>query len=196
VLVVGAGRPACRRRAPGAGRRRRDRADERLHPGGQFFKPLAPSHRPRRRRSTASSATAPVLAQSALAAGARIVNEATVWAAFSPHEVAALVAGQSTLCRPRRLVLATGAYEQSPTIPGWTLPGVMTVGGLQTLARSTAWRRAHASSSQATARSACRPPAELLDGGANVGGRARGGAASRTGALAGAGERGIGRSLS
>jgi hypothetical protein len=50
--------------------------------------------------------------------------------------VAAIVAGRSTLFRPRRLVLATGAYEQSLPVPGWTLPGVMTVGALQTLARS------------------------------------------------------------
>src|SRR5436309_945021 len=76
------------------------------------------------------------LTQSTLRAGARIVNEATVWAAFSPNEVAAIVAGRSRLYRPRRLVLATGAYEQSPAVPGWTLPGAMTVGGLQTLARS------------------------------------------------------------
>lgn len=111
-------------------------ADERLHPGGQFFKPLAASQ-------TANLATldrqfrdGAVLRQSAELAGVRILTETTVWAAFSATEVAALVAGRSTLFRPKRLVLATGAYEQSWPVPGWTLPGVMTVGGLQTLARS------------------------------------------------------------
>src|SRR5204862_3837298 len=74
--------------------------------------------------------------QSTLTAGAAIVNEATVWAAFSPQQVAAIVAGRARLYRPKRLVLATGAYEQAVPVPGWTLPGVMTVGGLQTLARS------------------------------------------------------------
>ena len=50
-------------------------------------------------------------------------------------KVAAIVAGRSTLFRPKRLVLATGAYEQSLPVPGWTR-GVMTVmGGLRTLAR-------------------------------------------------------------
>mgnify|MGYP003331369390 CR=1 FL=1 len=46
-------------------------------------------------------------------------------------EVAAVVAGRSTVFRPRRLVLATGAYEQPWPVPGWTLPGVMTVGAAQ-----------------------------------------------------------------
>ena len=104
--------------------------DERLYPGGQFFKPLAPSHQAEISTLDSQFRDGAVLAQSTLQAGVRIVNEATVWAAFSPHEVAAIVAGQSQLYRPRRLVLAAGAYEQSPTIPGWTLPGVMTVGGL------------------------------------------------------------------
>src|SRR4029453_3533072 len=76
-----------------------------------------------------------VLAQSTLQAGVRIVNEATVWAAFSPHEVAAIVAGRAQLYRPERLVLAAGAYEQSPTIPGWTLPRGVTGGGFQKLGR-------------------------------------------------------------
>jgi glycine/D-amino acid oxidase-like deaminating enzyme len=111
-------------------------ADERLHPGGQFYKPLAPSQRADMAVLDGQFRDGAVLVESARLAGVRIVNDATVWAAFSPREVAAIVSGRSTLFRPRRLVLATGAYEQSLPVPGWTLPGVMTVGGLQTLARS------------------------------------------------------------
>jgi NAD(P)H-nitrite reductase large subunit len=37
---------------------------------------------------------------------------------------------------PKRLVVATGAYERGFPVPGWTLPGVMTTGALQTLLRS------------------------------------------------------------
>ncbi len=36
----------------------------------------------------------------------------------------------------RRLVLAPGAHERPVPVPGWTLPGVMTTGALQTLARA------------------------------------------------------------
>ena len=49
------------------------------------------------------------LHEAALQAGVHILNETTVWAAFSATDVAAIVAGRSTLFRPRRLVLATGA---------------------------------------------------------------------------------------
>ncbi len=111
-------------------------ADERLHPGGQYFKPLAPSQAAEISALDRQFRDGAVLHQSAVSAGVKILNETTIWAAFSPTEVAAIVAGRSTLFRPKRLVLATGAYEQSVPVPGWTLPGVMSVGGLQTLARS------------------------------------------------------------
>ncbi|MCR8526387.1 FAD-dependent oxidoreductase, partial [Escherichia coli] len=129
VLVVGAG-PAGLSAARSLALAGADVVvlDERLYPGGQFFKPLAPSHAADPATLDRQFRDGAVLAQSTRQAGAKIVNEATVWAAFSPHEVAALVAGRSRLYRPRRLILATGAYEQSPVIPGWTLPGVMTVG--------------------------------------------------------------------
>ena len=38
--------------------------------------------------------------------------------------------------RPKRLILAPGAHERPVPVPGWTLPGVMTTGALQTLARA------------------------------------------------------------
>lgn len=137
VLVVGAG-PAglAAARALALAGAQVIVVDERLMPGGQYFKPLAPSHQARLAVLDRQFRDGAVLAQSAVLAGVRILSEAVVWAAFAPDEVAAVVAGRSTLFRPKRLVLATGAYEQAWPVPGWTLPGVMTVGGLQTLARS------------------------------------------------------------
>lgn len=38
--------------------------------------------------------------------------------------------------RAARLVLATGAYDMPVAFPGWTLPGVMTAGGVQSLLKS------------------------------------------------------------
>ena len=170
VLVVGAGpgRPVGGARA-GPGRRRRGRA-RRAAPSGrpvlQAAGALAPGRAldprppvPRRRGAGAVDAAG---------RRARIVNEATVWAAFSPHEVAAIVAGHSQLYRPKRLVLATGAYEQSPTSRAGRLPGVMTVGGLQTLARSYRVAPGERIVIAGNGPLCLQTAVELLDGGANV----------------------------
>ena len=108
--------------------------DERSATGGQYAKPLADSH--------ADAAPDPqfrlgiALRDRAMAAGARIETEATVWGGFAADEIAALVGGRAVTFRPRRLVLAPGAHERPVPLPGWTLPGVMTTGALQTLVRA------------------------------------------------------------
>ena len=108
--------------------------DERHAPGGQFAKPLAPSHADATPDAQFRLGTS--LRTEAERAGVRLEANATVWGAFAPNEIAALARGQSITYHPRRLILATGAHEAPVPVPGWTLPGVMTTGGLQTLVRS------------------------------------------------------------
>jgi D-hydroxyproline dehydrogenase subunit alpha len=108
--------------------------DERYAQGGQFAKPLAPSHAdaaPDRQFRLGIE-----LRARAERAGVRLEAEAAVWGAFAPDEFSAIVRGQSVTYRPRRVILATGAHEAPVPVPGWTLPGVMTTGGLQTLVRT------------------------------------------------------------
>jgi glycine/D-amino acid oxidase-like deaminating enzyme len=108
--------------------------DERSAAGGQYAKPLAPSH-----RDAAPDAQALVgdsLRARAAAAGVAILQKATVWGGFSPDEIAAVVDGVAITFRPRRLVIAAGAHEAPVALPGWTLPGVMTTGAMQTLVRT------------------------------------------------------------
>jgi glycine/D-amino acid oxidase-like deaminating enzyme len=108
--------------------------DERDAPGGQYLKPLATSHThaaPDRQFREAAA-----LRDRARGAGVAFRQGATVWGAFGPGEIAALVEGRNLLIRPRRLILAPGAHERPVPIPGWTLPGVMTTGAMQTLARA------------------------------------------------------------
>jgi glycine/D-amino acid oxidase-like deaminating enzyme len=135
VLVVGAG-VAGLSAAIAAGRAGAAVVvlDERHEPGGQYAKPLAPSHvnaKPDKQFRLGVD-----LRAQAIQANVRIETDALVWGAFAPDEIAALVNGKSVTYRPRRLILATGAHEAPVPIPGWTLPGVMTTGGLQALART------------------------------------------------------------
>jgi glycine/D-amino acid oxidase-like deaminating enzyme len=142
--------------------------DERDAPGGQYHKPLAPSH----------ADTAPdsqfregmLLRARAEAAGVVIETGAIVWGAFGAGEIAAVIRGVAVTFHPRRLVLAPGAHERPVPIPGWTLPGVMTTGALQTLARgqrvSPGRRVLIAGNGPLNLQLAC----ELLAGGAEVAG--------------------------
>jgi len=108
--------------------------DERSSTGGQYAKPLADSHADR--SPDAQFRLGHNLRNRARHAGVRIDTDATVWGAFSPGEIAVLIAGRAVIFRPRRLILAPGAHERPVAIPGWTLPGVMTTGALQTLVRA------------------------------------------------------------
>ena len=109
--------------------------DERPQSGGQYYKPIAPSHiasTPPDKQYVSGTA----LLEATQNAGVEIIQGSTVWGAFAVDEVLALVDGKSIVFRPRRLILATGAYERAMPIPGWTLPGVMTTGAAQTLVRA------------------------------------------------------------
>jgi NADPH-dependent 2,4-dienoyl-CoA reductase/sulfur reductase-like enzyme len=110
--------------------------DERARPGGQFYKQPAEGF-----DVTATALDPQFRAGRALEARARdasvtILDHATVWGAFSPDEIGVVTEDQALTLRPKRLVLAAGAYERAVPFPGWTLPGVMTTGAAQTLLRA------------------------------------------------------------
>ncbi len=111
--------------------------DERPKPGGQYYKqPVGspPLVRDRQFRDGAA------LIVRVAAAGAAIESETLVWGAFrgddGAGELGLLRAGVASRLAFRWLVIATGAFERPAIVPGWTLPGVMTVGACQTLLRS------------------------------------------------------------
>ena len=109
--------------------------DERKAPGGQFFKQNITSGKPTDRQMQDGSA----LIADVLQAGVELRNETLVWGAFTEGEQTVITTiryGIARILHPRYLVLATGAYEAPPLFPGWTLPGIMTTGALQTALRS------------------------------------------------------------
>ena len=71
----------------------------------------------------------------ARAAGVHFVA-GTAWSASLPLQVEVYGDDAARCFRPQRLVVATGAFERPLPVPGWTLPGVMTTGAVQTLLRS------------------------------------------------------------
>jgi D-hydroxyproline dehydrogenase subunit alpha len=107
--------------------------DERPQLGGQFYKQAAAIYGPD--KSDAQFRQGAMLIERVHRAHVNIV-QGTVWGAFPPLQLAAIVARTSRSIHPARLIVATGAYERVPAIEGWTLPGVMTTGAAQTLLRS------------------------------------------------------------
>ncbi|SOH94884.1 Pyruvate/2-oxoglutarate dehydrogenase complex, dihydrolipoamide dehydrogenase (E3) component [Monaibacterium marinum] len=107
--------------------------DERKVSGGQYFKQDAD---PTRDPLDAQQRAGRDLVTAAYAAGVTLIQSAEVWGAFDGPEIMATSPEAVYAIRPERLIVATGAYERPATIPGWTLPGVMTVGAAQTLWRS------------------------------------------------------------
>jgi NADPH-dependent 2,4-dienoyl-CoA reductase/sulfur reductase-like enzyme len=117
-------------------------ADERKQAGGQYFKQPAAGLAVDPLVLDAQFGEGRALAHSAMAAGATLTFDATLWSAATEEdgslELLFLLDGAILPVRPRRLLLATGAYERPWPVPGWTLPGVMTTGAAQTLLRAYA----------------------------------------------------------
>jgi len=60
----------------------------------------------------------------------------TVWGLFENLILGLESEGRAESLQCGALVLATGGYDRAIPFPGWTLPGVMTLGGAQTLVKS------------------------------------------------------------
>lgn len=68
----------------------------------------------------------------------RFLQGAEVWGIFDGRLVAYVHEAESRTVWAERLILATGAFDRPLPFPGWTLPGVVTAGGLQVLLKSQA----------------------------------------------------------
>ena len=145
VLVIGAGPGRARpppRRPPRAGAKVYRVIDERPEPGGQFYKQLAPSHGfADLGAADRQYADGRALVERVRGAGVEILSGATVWSALADPagdgiEIGVVSDARALRFHARQVVIATGAAENAHPVPGWTLPGVMTTGAAQTLARA------------------------------------------------------------
>lgn len=106
--------------------------DERKVAGGQYFKQASGNAGVLDDQQAEGAA----LVARARASGAEIIGGVEIWGAFDGPLILAEHQGGALVARPRKVIVATGAYERPRMVPGWTLPGVMTTGAAQTLWRS------------------------------------------------------------
>ena len=78
------------------------------------------------------------LAESASKAGAVIMQDAEVWGIYPADNgfLVTISGGSVERLRTRKLIIAGGAFERTVSFPGWTLPGVMTAGGVLSLLKN------------------------------------------------------------
>lgn len=101
--------------------------DQGLRLGGQIWRHRAGEALPRVAREALTDAAAP---------GISVAHRATVVDAISANELVVSFKGRLARVETDALVLATGAVERFLPFPGWTLPGVVGVGGLQALVKA------------------------------------------------------------
>lgn len=117
--------------------------DERAKLGGQYYK--QPPDFEADELLDAQFIAGHDLIEAVRAAGVQVLSGTRLWSAEVPGadgngepvlELFAAGQAQRWVIRPRRLILATGAYEKVLPFPGWTLPGVMSTGAGQSLERA------------------------------------------------------------
>ena len=111
--------------------------DEQPTPGGQIYRGIGTTPVKERAILGPDYWHGEKLVQEFLASGAQYVPGATVWSLTRELEIGVSVDGGSALSGATSVILATGALERPFPIPGWTLPGVMTVGAAQALLKTS-----------------------------------------------------------
>lgn len=141
LAVIGAG-PAGLAAATTAARLGLDALllDEQPAPGGQIYRSIETIDRARPDDFTILGdeyRRGLDLASAFRASGAQYASNSTVWHVAPDGTLGVLDPGGARLIKARRIILAPGAMERPVAIPGWTLPGVMGAGAIQTLLKAS-----------------------------------------------------------
>ncbi|NDW06945.1 NAD(P)/FAD-dependent oxidoreductase [Jiella pacifica] len=138
VVVVGAGPAgmACATEASRAGLSTLV-LDEQPRPGGQIYRDIEVSDPGRRALLGKDYGEGARIAEAFRASKAEYRSGAVVWNIDSEKRIDYSAGGRSHSVQAKSLVVATGAIERPTPMPGWTLPGVTTVGAVQILLKTS-----------------------------------------------------------
>ena len=101
--------------------------DQAPHPGGNIWRHVDSSALPRLGQQWLATLNSNSIT---------VLHSSTVVDAISPTELVLVTGADATRLSCDSLILATGASELLLPFPGWTLPGVVGVGGLQALLKN------------------------------------------------------------
>lgn len=112
--------------------------DEQSAPGGQIWRQPPPGATPPAALRTPPEGARLLDRLEELERENRVVRweRTLVWGHFADGELGLFRDGSVDRVRARRIVVATGAYDLPIAFPGWTLPGVMAAGGVQTFLKA------------------------------------------------------------
>ncbi len=110
--------------------------DEAEAPGGQVYRRVPPAFKETSaRRMTYRQRTGRRLIRAFLLPSEKLTHftESSVWGTFGPYRLDVLHNHQTHTLAYRKLIICEGANERFVPFPGWTLPGVMSIGAMQKL---------------------------------------------------------------
>jgi thioredoxin reductase len=111
--------------------------DEYGKAGGQFFKRAGDGFSVAPSRLTREHQRGEALRRRLAHPRIRVLSRALAWGRFGGN-LMVHCEGRTEGVQSKALVIATGGYDRPVAFPGWTLPGVISAGGAQTLAK-TQW---------------------------------------------------------
>lgn len=136
-MVIGAG-PAGLRAALSAARRGVEVTviGEDPQYGGQIFRQLTPPLQTQgHTMELQNRQILDDLQEDMIKVDIQFLNKTIVWGIFD-DKVIAFDKSKKSLIKAKKILIAEGAYEAPVAFPGWILPGVMSLGGLQILLKS------------------------------------------------------------
>ncbi len=138
IAVIGAG-PAGLAAATAAAAMGYDTVlfDEQQSPGGQIYRGIDTADAARTGILGPDYSKGRAIVDAFHASKATWLNGALVWNISTDRVIDFSRVGASSQIEAKTIIIATGAIERPWPLPGWTLPGVTTVGALQILMKSS-----------------------------------------------------------